>query len=207
MRTDVRAGDVHLDRVRDPRGAYPLHQLAEFANVLSLDRDDHRAGELGQDRNLDLEESLETGVLDPDRVEHPRRSLHDARRGIAGAGVARHGLRDDAPDRAQVHEPVVLDPVSDDSRGDEHRIPELERADADFQRGGHGSRSQSTRVASMTGPSRHIAGYRPPFPFPPRSGTGHPRHAPTAQAMGPSSEAWHRIPCARANSATSCRSP
>src|SRR6185295_9817516 len=163
---------------------HPSDQLAELADVLPFDGDDRGAREVAEDRHLRFEEPVEAGVLDPDRVEHSGGGLIDARRRIARPRAEGHGLGDDPADLFEGNEPLVFAAVADDARGDEHRIPERERSDPDFEGRFHGRRSQSTIVASITGPSMHIAGYRPES-APGSNGTGQPRQAPIAQAMGP----------------------
>ena len=59
----------------------------------AADGDPERDSELGQTRKLVLEQAVDAGVLEPDRVEHARFGLGDPDRAVALARLRRDGLR------------------------------------------------------------------------------------------------------------------
>src|SRR6266850_6741653 len=104
MRPHIGAGNVHLDRLGHTAPIDTANEILELLDIFSFDRDYDRAAKLAKDRNLRLEETLQAGVLDPDRIEHSRRGLDHPRGRVTHARVARHGLRDDSTDRVEIHE-------------------------------------------------------------------------------------------------------
>ena len=78
-------------------------------------------------------EALDADVLEANRVDHARRGLADARRGVAEAGLRRDPLGDEAAERAEVGELLELLAVAERPRGGQHRVSKGDTARLDGQ--------------------------------------------------------------------------
>ena len=166
----VGAREVDLER-GDRRQVRELGQQSfEMARRVAADRGDDRGSERREPGDLLRAELREPDVLEADRVEHAARGLRDPLRRIPGAGLERHGLRDDAAQESGIDDMRVLVAVAERAGGDEHGVRELEPADAHpevrargLRGAAHATRVQSSSRASNTGPSvQHIAYSRLP---------------------------------------------
>ena len=86
-RLDVRAGDVHLQRVDAVEAVEPGAAGDVLVEGLAEEVHQHARPALAQERQLVALEALDADVLEADRVEHPRRGLADARRRRCRSGA------------------------------------------------------------------------------------------------------------------------
>ena len=97
-----RTGNVHLDDVDLRQVDVARHRLEVFGGG-GGDIGDQRRGEALVVGNLVVEEIGEALGRQPDRVDHAAFDLGDARRRVAVAMAARHGLADQRAEPVDVH--------------------------------------------------------------------------------------------------------
>src|SRR5262249_17925044 len=100
-----------------------------------------------------LDESMHADALKADRVDHARRRLDDARRGMALALGEEQSLHRNAAERRQIDEVRVFDAVPEAAARRDDRVLEDERADRNGQI--HADESQRIGSPASTGPARH----------------------------------------------------
>ena len=102
--------------------------LDVVADRLAGDVDDDRHLPAGPRRGVLLDDRVDAGVLEADRVEHPARRLGHARRRIADPRLERRALAADRAEPVDVDDVAVLDAVAERARGDEDRVGQDEAA-------------------------------------------------------------------------------
>jgi hypothetical protein len=80
--------------------ALHVSELGVVVRREAADGHPQRNSELGQTRKLVVEQAVDPGVLEPDRVEHARLGLGDPDRTVALARLWRDGLRHEDVERA-----------------------------------------------------------------------------------------------------------
>ena len=96
----------------------PLAAIGIFLDRKTADVGDHRlAEECLQPGKLFADHRIDTGILQPDGIDHPRRTLGDAGRGVAEACLARSSLEGKRPKDVDVVKILVLVAVTERTAG------------------------------------------------------------------------------------------
>ena len=161
---DVRAADVQLDAGHAGHAVEPPDDLDVVLDRLAGHVDDDRHLPALPDRGVLLDDRVDAGVLEADRVEHPGRRLGDPRRRVADPRLERRALAADRAEALDVDHVAVLDAVAERARGDEDRVgqdeppPEVDR-EVDRSRGSL-RRSGAARAVALAAPARSASGRR-----------------------------------------------
>ncbi len=130
-------------------------QLDVLVDRRAADVDDHDRAAIAQLGQLLPYEPVHADALEPDRVEHPRGRLDDARRRMPLALAEEQALDGDSAERREVDHVAVLDAVAETAARGNHRIGQAQRSDGNREIHSQcASASHTTRAASNTGPSR-----------------------------------------------------
>ena len=141
----------------------PARDLGVVGDRLAGDVDDHRHPPAGPRRGVLLDDRVDAGVLEPDRVEHPARRLGHARRRVADPRPERRALAADRAEPLDLDDVAVLDPVAERPRGDEDRILEAEapaQVDRQVDGGARRRRADRRRARRRARPTRRTAASR-----------------------------------------------
>ena len=125
----VGARDVDLD---NPHLLLAVDALAAVGILLDREArdvgDDGFVEELLQARQLLGDHVVDAGVLQPHGVDHARRALGDARRGVAEARLARRPLEGERPEDVDVVEVAEFGAVAERAAGRDDRIVQSQAA-------------------------------------------------------------------------------
>ena len=124
---DVGAGDVQLIGCDACGLVEALNDRDVLGDLVAEDVDDDvGAGIAGEGRQLAADKLLDAHILQADGVQHSGGGLDDARRGMAGDGVERDALGDEAADALESDDVFKFDAVAKGAAGGDDRTGQIE---------------------------------------------------------------------------------
>jgi hypothetical protein len=126
---DVRTRDVDLDRVHAFRVRQHTRHFAVLLDGGAADVDQHSGTQPAELRQAFLDEPIDANALQSDGVEHARRRLDDAGRGVALSLLEKQAFDGDAAEQGEIDRRGVLEAIAEAAGCGDHRVLECERAD------------------------------------------------------------------------------
>ena len=130
---EVWAGDIELDCRNAIRSVQLLRYLQILLYLLATDVDNYRDIKVAKIGQLFINKSIHTDILQPDRVEHPRRCLKDSRHRISRPRYTRDPFDNHRTKLIQVNEVHVLATIAESPRRGHNGIFHLNTGDMNFK--------------------------------------------------------------------------